>query len=193
MSSSDKVRANAGMSLGYPRGRIRRLHPVLRQCEQNLVRVMPRVPAVVMRRRRHAAIGQPAGPVRLAFQVAAVTGGAMDVVHALARGDARRFAQVGGWANARCAVVQNSTNQRTDDDRSGDGDPRLHCSPIMAQSLCAGNISQQPDCHRRKHEPLRERRDANASQRRHQRVIRPAGGDIYVAPFAIRGIRNAQR
>ena len=42
-----------------------------------LIRVMPRVPCGVVRRRGHSAIREPVPPIRLAFKVRAVTRGAL--------------------------------------------------------------------------------------------------------------------
>src|SRR5439155_10490721 len=52
--------------------------------EQLRVGVMPGVPRRVMRRRRHSSVGYPFAPVRLAFELRPVTGGAMLLVNTFA-------------------------------------------------------------------------------------------------------------
>src|SRR3989454_84955 len=59
------------------RRRIGRHEPALRDAEEHAVRVMPGVAALIVRRRRQAAVGQAGTPVRLPFQLRAVAGGAV--------------------------------------------------------------------------------------------------------------------
>src|SRR5258706_4991793 len=69
-------------------------HAILGNAKEHIVGVMPCVPALVMRRGRHAPAGKLLSPVRLAFELRAGANGAVLRVYLCAERNLRRIARI---------------------------------------------------------------------------------------------------